>query len=164
MIPSTRCYTKIGLGDSASYGCKRKGLHACGAEPSILARISRQDPERHRRLASSRSLVPHPVGLTRYKLILGAICGLAVDVPVLSFCLGLIPMENYLMSSEKQKIIGQMLEMQKKFREQEKSGEIDSQNYWADEETHPARTYKDKYDQLANKLVDLAHEEKGSSR
>lgn len=68
------------------------------------------------------------------------------------------------MSSEKQKIIDQMLKMQKKFMDQEESGEIDAQNYWTDEGTHPAKAYKEKYDQLASKLVDLAHEEKGSSR
>lgn len=68
------------------------------------------------------------------------------------------------MTTEKQRIIAEMLKMQRKFMEQEKSGEIDSQNYWSDEETHTAKAYKEKYDQLASKLLDLAHEEKGSSR
>ena len=68
------------------------------------------------------------------------------------------------MPGEKQKIIEQMLEMQKKFMAQEKSGEIDSQNYWSDDEIHPAKSYREKYDELAKKLVDLAHEEKGSAR
>lgn len=68
------------------------------------------------------------------------------------------------MSNEKQKIIDQMLKMQKEFMEYEKSGEINSQNYWADDETHPAKAYKQKYDQLASKLLDLAHQEKGSAR
>ena len=68
------------------------------------------------------------------------------------------------MSTEKQKIIAQMLKLQKQFMQQESSGEIDARNYWTDQESHPASKYKEEYDQLARKLVDLAHKEKGSSR
>ena len=68
------------------------------------------------------------------------------------------------MPSEKQKIIDQMLKMQKKFIQQEKSGEIDAQSYWSEDEAQPAKTYKEEYNRLASKLVDLAHQEKGSSR
>ena len=71
---------------------------------------------------------------------------------------------THAMSTEKHKIIDQMLKMQKQFMRWESSGEIDAQSYWADEESHPARKYREEYDELARKLVALAHEEKGSSR
>ncbi|MFZ9039059.1 MAG: hypothetical protein ACO3DT_13470 [Gammaproteobacteria bacterium] len=66
--------------------------------------------------------------------------------------------------SEKQEIIKQMLEMQRKFIDLEQKGEFSAEEYYdSDGETDLAR-FKRTYDELAIKLVDMAHEEKGSHR
>jgi len=66
--------------------------------------------------------------------------------------------------SEKQKIIKQMLEMQHKFIELEQKGEFSAEEYYdSDGESELAR-FKRTYDELAIKLVDMAHAEKGSQR
>ena len=66
--------------------------------------------------------------------------------------------------SEKQKIIQQMLEMQKRFIEIEQSGEFDTQQFYDSEGKSELSVFKKTYDDLARQLVDLAHEEKGSHR
>ena len=66
--------------------------------------------------------------------------------------------------SEKQEIIKQMLEMQRKFIDLEQKGEFSAEEYYdSDGETDLAK-FKRAYDELAIKLVDIAHEEKGSHR
>ena len=66
--------------------------------------------------------------------------------------------------SEKQEIIKQMMEMQRKFIDLEHKGEFSAEEYYdTDGESELAR-YKRAYDELAVKLVDMAHEEKGSQR
>ena len=66
--------------------------------------------------------------------------------------------------SEKQEIIKQMLEMQRKFIDLEQKGEFSAEEYYdSDGETDLAR-FKRTYDELAIKLVDMAHEEQGSHR
>ena len=66
--------------------------------------------------------------------------------------------------SEKQEIIKQMLEMQRKFIDLEQKGEFSAEEYYDSHgETDLAR-FKRTYDELAIKLVDMAHEEKGSHR
>ena len=64
--------------------------------------------------------------------------------------------------SEKQKIIQQMMKMQHKFIELEQNGKFSAEEYY-DSESELGQ-YKRKFDELAVKLVDLAHEEKGSHR
>ena len=66
--------------------------------------------------------------------------------------------------SEKQKIIKEMLEMQKKFIAREHQGGIEAEEYYSEDEKSILAGYQAKYNELANKLVDLAHQEKGSKR
>ena len=66
--------------------------------------------------------------------------------------------------SEKQKIIQQMLDMQKRFIEIDKSGEFSTKDYYDNEGESELALYKKTFDDLARQLVDLAHEEKGSHR
>ena len=66
--------------------------------------------------------------------------------------------------SEKQAIIKEMLDLQHKFIELEQRGDFSSEEYYdSDGETEVAR-HKRNYEELATKLVDLAHAEKGSKR
>jgi hypothetical protein len=66
--------------------------------------------------------------------------------------------------SEKQQIIQQMLEMQKKFMEYEHANGVDPRDYFNPEDGHDLDGYRQKYQELANRLIDMAHEEKGSRR
>lgn len=66
--------------------------------------------------------------------------------------------------SKKQKIIQQMLEMQKRFIEIEQSGKFSAEEYYDNEGESELSKFKKAYDELATQLVDLAHEEKGSHR
>jgi hypothetical protein len=66
--------------------------------------------------------------------------------------------------SEKQEIIKQMLELQRQFIEIEQSGKFSVENYYDTEGDSELAKHKRSYDELATKLVDLAHEEKGSHR
>jgi hypothetical protein len=66
--------------------------------------------------------------------------------------------------SEKQEIIKQMLDLQHKFIELEQRGGFSTEEYYDSEgETEVAR-HKRNFDELATKLVDMAHAEKGSKR
>ena len=66
--------------------------------------------------------------------------------------------------SEKQEIIKQMMEMQRKFIDLEQKGQFSTEEYYDTEGESELAKYKRAYDELAIKLVDLAHEEKGSHR
>ncbi len=66
--------------------------------------------------------------------------------------------------NERQKIIQQMLEMQRKFVALEKNGEFAVADYYDPEGGSELAEYKKQYDALAIKLVDMAHESVGSSR
>ncbi len=66
--------------------------------------------------------------------------------------------------SEKQEIIKQMLELQRQFIELEQSGKFSAEDYYDTEGESELSKHKRSYDELATKLVDLAHEEKGSHR
>jgi hypothetical protein len=66
--------------------------------------------------------------------------------------------------SEKQEIIQQMMEMQRKFIELEQGGKFSAEEYYDTEGGSELAMYKRSFDELAIKLVDLAHEEKGSHR
>ncbi|MCY3769607.1 MAG: hypothetical protein OXG56_09620 [Gammaproteobacteria bacterium] len=65
---------------------------------------------------------------------------------------------------EKQILIAEMLEMQRKFIEHEREHGLDQEEYWLDNEGHPLYNYRKIYTEKANRLVELAHEDKGSSR
>jgi hypothetical protein len=66
--------------------------------------------------------------------------------------------------SEKQEIIKQMIEMQRKFIDLEQKGEFSAEEYYDSDGESELAQFKRSYDELAIKLVDMAHEEKGSHR
>ena len=68
--------------------------------------------------------------------------------------------------SDKQALIQEMLEMQKKFIEYERANGVDPEDYFTDKsgEGHPLYHYRQKYAELATKVIDIAHSEKGSQR
>ena len=66
--------------------------------------------------------------------------------------------------AEKQKIIKQMLDLQQKFIKIEQNGEFKVDEYYDSEGDSELAKYKKTYDELAVKLVDMAHAEKGSQR
>ena len=66
--------------------------------------------------------------------------------------------------SKKQEIIEQMLEMQKRFIEIEQAGDFNAEDYYDSDGDSELAQYKQKYDELATQLVDMAHDEKGSHR
>lgn len=66
--------------------------------------------------------------------------------------------------SEKQKIIEQMMELQRKFIDLEHAGKFSTEEYYAAEDESELARHKRTFDELALKLVDLAHAEKGSRR
>lgn len=66
--------------------------------------------------------------------------------------------------SEKQEIIRQMMELQHRFIELEQGGEFNAAEYYdSDADTELAR-HKRSFEELATRLVDMAHAEKGSHR
>jgi hypothetical protein len=66
--------------------------------------------------------------------------------------------------SDKQELIKKMLEMQKKFIDFEHENGVEMEDYFVGEEGHPLHHYRQEYMDMAMKLVDIAHEEKGSHR
>ena len=66
--------------------------------------------------------------------------------------------------AEKQKIIKQMLDLQHKFIKIEQNGEFRVDEYYDSEGGSELAKYKKTYDELAVKLIDMAHAEKGSQR
>ena len=66
--------------------------------------------------------------------------------------------------TEKQKIIKQMLKMQREFIKLEQNGEFKADEYYDSDGGSELALYKNKFNELAIRLVDLAHEEKGSHR
>ncbi len=66
--------------------------------------------------------------------------------------------------SEKQELIQKMLEMQKKFIDYEHKDGVNPQDYFYPESGHELDGYRQQYQELATKLIDMAHEEKGSHR
>lgn len=66
--------------------------------------------------------------------------------------------------SEKTKLIKAMLEMQKKFIAYEQKNGVDPKDYYVPESGHLLDGYRQQYNDMAMKLVDMAHEEKGSHR
>ncbi len=66
--------------------------------------------------------------------------------------------------STQQDLIKEMLEMQKKFSAYEKANGVDPQEYFTPESGSEFDGYREKYQELANKVVDMAHEEAGSER
>jgi hypothetical protein len=67
------------------------------------------------------------------------------------------------LKKEKQELIEKMLEMQKHFIEHEHEHGVTGKDYWASKEGLLAN-YRQDYMDMANRVVDLAHEIMGSSR
>ena len=65
---------------------------------------------------------------------------------------------------EKQELITKMLAMQKKFMDFDREKGVEMEDYFAAEEGHLLKGFRQEYMDLANKLVDMAHAEKGSHR
>ncbi len=66
--------------------------------------------------------------------------------------------------SEKRQLIQKMLAMQKKFIDYEHQNGVNPNDYFSPESGHTLDGFRQEYDELAKKLVDLAHAEKGSQR
>ncbi|WP_354671150.1 hypothetical protein [Thiohalobacter sp. IOR34] len=54
--------------------------------------------------------------------------------------------------------------MQKKFMDYEHQNGVDPKDYYAPESGHPLDGFRQEYRDIAMKVVDLAHAEKGSER
>jgi len=67
------------------------------------------------------------------------------------------------LKKEKQELIDKMLEMQKQFIEFEHQNGVTGKDYWASSEGLLAN-YRQEYMDMANRVVDLAHQIVGSSR
>jgi D-alanine-D-alanine ligase-like ATP-grasp enzyme len=66
--------------------------------------------------------------------------------------------------SEKAKLIKEMLEMQKKFMDYERKNGVTQEEYFTPTSGHVLDNYREKYAEMAMKVVDLAHADKGSHR
>jgi hypothetical protein len=67
------------------------------------------------------------------------------------------------LKQEKQGLIDKMLDMQKQFIEHEHENGVTGKDYWASQEGLLA-SYRQEYMDMANRVVDIAHEIVGSSR
>jgi hypothetical protein len=67
------------------------------------------------------------------------------------------------LKQEKQALIDKMLEMQKQFIEHEHEHGVTGKDYWASSDGLLAN-YRQEYMDMANRVVDIAHEIVGSSR
>lgn len=67
------------------------------------------------------------------------------------------------LKQEKQDLIDKMLEMQKQFIEHEHENGVTGKDYWASQDGLLAN-YRQEYMDMANRVVDIAHEIVGSSR
>jgi hypothetical protein len=66
--------------------------------------------------------------------------------------------------SEKQEIIKQIMELQREFIDIEQKGQFSAEQYYDNEGDSELAINKRRHEELAVKLVDLAHAEKGSKR
>ncbi len=67
------------------------------------------------------------------------------------------------LKKEKQDLIDKMLEMQKQFIDHEHEHGISGKDYWAAQDGLLA-DYRQEYSDMANRVVDIAHEIVGSTR
>jgi hypothetical protein len=66
--------------------------------------------------------------------------------------------------SERSELIKKMLEMQKKFIAYEHEHGVTPEEYFVAPEGHPLHHFRQEYRDMAMKVVDLAHADKGSHR
>ena len=57
-----------------------------------------------------------------------------------------------------------MLELQRKFIEYDRESGMSQESYWMNDENHPLNNYREIYAEKAARVIDLAHQEKGSKR
>lgn len=67
------------------------------------------------------------------------------------------------LKKEKQELIDKMLKMQKQFIDHEHEHGVSGKDYWASKDGLLA-DYRQEYSDMANRVVDIAHEIVGSSR
>jgi hypothetical protein len=67
------------------------------------------------------------------------------------------------LKKEKQDLIDKMLDMQKQFIDHEHEHGVSGKDYWASQDGLLA-DYRQEYSDMANRVVDIAHEIVGSSR
>ena len=67
------------------------------------------------------------------------------------------------LKQEKQELIDKMLDMQKQFIEYEHENGVTGKAYWASQDGLLAN-YRQEYMDMANRVVDIAHEIVGSAR
>ncbi|MFW5723562.1 MAG: hypothetical protein ACOCWF_03255 [Halochromatium sp.] len=67
------------------------------------------------------------------------------------------------LKQEKQDLIDKMLEMQKQFIDYEHENGISGKDYWASQDGLLSN-YRQEYMDMANRVVDIAHEIVGSNR
>jgi len=67
------------------------------------------------------------------------------------------------LKQERQELISKMIEMQKQFIAYEHENGVSGKDYWASSEGLLAN-YRQDYTDMANRVVDLAHQIVGSSR
>jgi len=67
------------------------------------------------------------------------------------------------LKKEKQELIDKMIEMQKQFIEYEHQNGVSGKDYWASKDGLLVE-YRQEYMDMANRVVDLAHQIVGSSR
>ena len=66
--------------------------------------------------------------------------------------------------SEKNKLIQRMLELQHLFIAYEQKDGLEPKDYFVPPSAHLLADYRKEYDELATRVIDLAHEEKNSKR
>ena len=68
--------------------------------------------------------------------------------------------------SKRAEMIKELLDMQKKFIAYDKAqeGGFEMADYYVDDPSHPLYNYREDYNELAMKIVDQAHEDRGSNR
>ncbi len=66
--------------------------------------------------------------------------------------------------ADKQALIAELISMQKKFQEYERANGVNPKDYFTPDDDHELAGYRQKYNELAMQLVDVAHAEVGSER
>jgi hypothetical protein len=66
--------------------------------------------------------------------------------------------------SDKQEMIKELLAMQKKFIDYEHEHGVSMEEYFVPSDDSPIKGFRQNYMDLAMKIVDVAHEDKGSQR
>ncbi len=66
--------------------------------------------------------------------------------------------------SDRKEMIKKMLEMQRKFIEYDHEHGVSMEEYFTPSDDSPLKGFRQEYNELAMKIVDTAHQDKGSHR